>query len=85
MIAADFLHASVHGLVLSGVSFRLLSPCRRACSARAFAPHFALSPVQPPHVQTSCLEYGWPTAIAVFAVICRFSVNVISVFAGLIS
>lgn len=67
MIAADFLHASVHGLVLSGVSFRLLSPCRRACSARAFAPHFALSPVQPPHVQTSCLEYGWPTAIAVFA------------------
>ena len=38
MIAADFLHANVHGLVLSGVS----SPCRRACSADAFAWHLAL-------------------------------------------
>lgn len=63
MIAADFLHANVHGLVLSGVS----SPCRRACSARAFVPHFALPPALSPHVQTSCLEHGWPTAVAAFA------------------
>ena len=38
MIAADWLLASVHGLVLSGVS----SSCRCACSAHAFAWHFAL-------------------------------------------
>ena len=63
MIAADSLHASVHGLVLSGVS----APCRRACSASAFAWHFALPPAQPSHVQASCLEHGWPAAIAVFA------------------
>ncbi|POR10010.1 hypothetical protein BV908_12240 [Diaphorobacter sp. LR2014-1] len=63
MIAADSLHARVHGLVLSGVS----SPCRRACSASAFASHFALPPAQPSHVQASCLEHGWPAAIAAFA------------------
>jgi hypothetical protein len=38
MMAADLLHTSVHGLVLSGVP----SPCRGACSANAFAWHFAL-------------------------------------------
>lgn len=67
MIAADFLHANVHGLVLSGVSFRLLSPCRRACSAGAFTPHFALPPAQPSNVQASCLERGRPAAVAAFA------------------
>jgi hypothetical protein len=38
MMAADSLHANVHGLVLSGVS----SLCHRACNANAFAWHFAL-------------------------------------------
>ena len=38
MISPISLHAIAHGLVLSGVS----SPCRRACSANAFAWHFAL-------------------------------------------
>lgn len=117
MMDADSLHASVHCLVLSGVS----SPCRRACSAHAFALHFALhvglpsapssgapitallaadalrfavqpvmlaggsfrlhglcrcawrarasaQPFVPPsNVQMSCLEHGWPVAVAVFA------------------
>ena len=63
MMAADSLHASVHGLVLSGVS----ASCCRACSASAFAPHFALPPAQPSHVQASCLEHGWPAATAAFA------------------
>ncbi|AIP10403.1 hypothetical protein [Burkholderia pseudomallei] len=58
---------SLRIIVLSGVSFRLLLPCRRACSASASAPHFALPPAQPSHVQASCLEHGWPVAIAVFA------------------
>ncbi|TFI47884.1 hypothetical protein E4O93_10405, partial [Diaphorobacter sp. DS2] len=31
------------------------------------APHFALSPAQPSNVQASCLERGWPAAIAAFA------------------
>jgi hypothetical protein len=63
MMAADSLRI----IVLSGVSFRLPLPCRRACSASASAPHFALLPAQPSHVQASCLEHGWPAAIAVFA------------------
>ncbi len=67
MIAADSLRI----IVLSGVSFCWPSPCRRACSAGAntshWAPHFALSPAQPSNVQASCLERGWPSAIAVFA------------------
>lgn len=67
MMAADSLHVAVRPVVLSGVSFRLLLPCRRACSASASAPHFALPPAQPSHVQASCLEHGWPAAIAVFA------------------
>jgi hypothetical protein len=38
MMTADLLHANVHDLMLSGVS----SPCRRACSANAFALHLGL-------------------------------------------
>ncbi|MBG6839893.1 hypothetical protein I5J02_04220 [Pseudomonas aeruginosa] len=63
MMAADSLRI----IVLSGVSFRLLLPCRHACSAGASAPHFALPPAQPSNVQASCLEHGWPSALAVFA------------------
>ena len=63
MTAADSLRI----VVLLGVSFGLLSRCRRACSASASARHFALPPAQPSHVQASCLEHGWPAAIAVFA------------------
>jgi hypothetical protein len=47
MMAADSLHVAVHLIVPSGVSFCWPSPCRRACSAGAFAPHFALPPAQP--------------------------------------
>ena len=67
MMAADSLHVAVHLIVPSGVSCCCPSPCRRACSAGAFAPHFALPSAQPSHVQASCLEHGWPAAIAVFA------------------
>jgi len=63
MIAADSLRI----IVLSGVSFCWPSPDRRACSESASALHFALPPAQPSHVQASCLEHGWPAAIAVFA------------------
>ena len=63
MTAADSLRI----VVLLGVSFGLLSRCRRACSASASARHFALPPAQPSHVQASCLEHGWPVAITVFA------------------
>ena len=63
MMAADSLCI----IVLSGVSFRRRSVCRRTCSASASAPHFTLPPAQPSHVQASCLEHGWPAAIAVFA------------------
>lgn len=71
MMAAYSLHVTAHLVVPSGVSFCCLSPCRRACSADADpaypAPHFALPSAQPSHVQASCLENGWPAAIAVFA------------------
>ncbi|OWR30249.1 hypothetical protein CEE55_16420 [Stenotrophomonas pavanii] len=67
MKAADSLHVTVHLLVPSGVSFRLLPPCRRPCSACAFAPHFAQHPVQPSNVQASCLERAWPAVIGAFA------------------
>jgi len=67
MMAADSLHAAVHLIVPSGLSFRLLLPCRRACSASASAPHFAQHPAQPPIVQASCLERARPAAIGVFA------------------
>lgn len=63
MMAADSLHVAVHPIVPSGMPFRLLPPCRRACSASASALHFAL----PSHVQASCLERAWPVAVAAFA------------------
>ena len=67
MMAADSLHVAVHLVVPSGVSFGLLLLCRRACSAGAFASHFALPPAQPSTVQASCLEHGRPAALAAFA------------------
>ncbi|OPE44210.1 hypothetical protein APB74_33340 [Pseudomonas aeruginosa] len=42
MMAADSLHFAAPLIVPSGMSFYCSSPCRRACSAGAFAPHFAL-------------------------------------------
>lgn len=71
MMAVDSLHVAVHLIAPSGVSFCCLSPCRRACSAGADpaypTPHFALLSTQPSHVQASCLEHGWPAAVAAFA------------------
>ena len=66
MMAADSLHVAVHLVVLSGASFCRSSPCRRACSAGAFAPHFALPSAQPSNVQASCLERARPAAIGAF-------------------
>ena len=54
MMAADSLHFAAPLIVPSGMSFYCSSPCRRACSAGAFAPHFALPSAQPPNVQASC-------------------------------
>lgn len=67
MMAVDSLHVAVHLIVPSGVSFCCSSPCRRACSAGAFALHFALPLAQPSSVQASCLERARPVAVAVFA------------------
>jgi len=67
MMTADSLHVAVHLVVPSGVSFQWLLPCRRACSANAFALHFALHPAQPSTVQASCLERARPAALAAFA------------------
>lgn len=67
MMAADSLHVAVHPIVPSGVSFRLLLPCRRACNADAFAPHFAPHSAQPSNVQASCLKRARPAAIGAFA------------------
>jgi hypothetical protein len=67
MMAADSLHFAAPLIVPSGMSFYCSSPCRRACSAGAFAPHFALPSAQPSNVQASCLERAWPAAIGVFA------------------
>ncbi|MBV6368220.1 MULTISPECIES: hypothetical protein [Gammaproteobacteria] len=67
MMAADSLHVAVHLIVPSSMSFQWLLPCRRACSAGAFAPRFAQHPAQPSNVQASCLERGRPAAIAAFA------------------
>lgn len=67
MMATDSLHVAVHLIVPSGVSFGWLSLCRRACSACAFAPHFALSSAQPSNVQASCLKRARPAAIGAFA------------------
>ena len=59
MIAADLLHVVVHLNVLSGVLFRLLSQCRRACNASTSA----LPSAQPSNVQASCLERARPSAL----------------------
>ncbi len=67
MMAADSLHVAVPLIVPSGMPFRLLPPCRRACSAGAFAPRFAQPPAQPSNVQASCLERARPAAIGAFA------------------
>ncbi len=58
MMAADSLRFGVP----SGMSFRWLLPCRRACRAGAFAPHVALPSAQPSNVQASCLERARPAA-----------------------
>lgn len=62
MMAAD----SLRFIMPSGVFFRWPSPCRRACCARAFAPHAAQHPVRLFHVQASCLERARPMAVAAF-------------------
>ena len=49
MKAIDSLHVAVHLIVPSGVPIRWPSACRRACSASASAPHFALPSAQPSH------------------------------------
>ncbi|EMM5783613.1 hypothetical protein OLM90_09015 [Pseudomonas aeruginosa] len=67
MMVADSLHVAVHLIVPSGVSFRWLLQCRRACRGGAFALHNALHPAQPSDVQASCLEYAGPAAIGAFA------------------
>ncbi|PHP77175.1 hypothetical protein [Pseudomonas aeruginosa] len=71
MMAADSLHVAVHLIVPSGMPFRLLPPCRRACSAGASAPRFAQHPAQPSNVQASCLERARPAAPGVS--ICAFA------------
>ena len=63
MIAAD----SLRFIVPSGVSSCWPSPYRCACSACAFAQHFAQAPAPPPYVQASCLERARPMAVAAFA------------------
>ena len=65
-MAADSLHISVHLIVLSDVSRHWLSLCRCACSACAFAQHFAQPPAPSFHVQASCLEHARSVAVAVF-------------------
>ena len=56
MKAVDSLHVAVHLIVPSGVSFCCSSPCRRACSAGAFAPHFALPSLHPKNMEALFLE-----------------------------
>jgi hypothetical protein len=67
MMGADSLHDLVHLIVPSGMEFRWSSPCRRACSACAFAPHFAQHPAAQSHVQAPYLERARPTALDAFA------------------
>lgn len=67
MMDVDSLHVPVHLIVPSGMSFRWSSQRRRACSACAFAPHFAQHPAPPSHVQALCLERARPMAVAAFA------------------
>lgn len=63
MMATD----SLRFIVPSAVFFGWPSPCRRACSAGASAPHVAWHPAQPSNVQASCLERARPMAVAAFA------------------
>lgn len=67
MMAADALHADVHLLVPSDVSFHWPLPSRRACRAGAFAPHVALPSAQPSNVQASCLGRARPEATGAVA------------------
>ena len=67
MMAADPLHASVHLIEPSGVSFHWPPPCRCVCNACAFTPHFAQHSAPPSHVQASCLERARPVAMVAFA------------------
>lgn len=63
MMAAD----SLRFIVPSDVLFHWASPCRCACSACAFAPHFAQPPAPSSYVLASCLERARPVVVAVFA------------------
>lgn len=67
MMAADSLHISAHLIVPSDVLLYWSSPCRCACSACAFAPHFTPPPAPSCYVQTSCFERARPVAVAAFA------------------
>ncbi|PRF70968.1 hypothetical protein [Cupriavidus metallidurans] len=67
MMAADSLHVALHLVVPSSMSCCCPSPCRRACSASASAPHFALPSAQQSNVQASCLERARPVAVFAFA------------------
>ncbi|KAA5945752.1 hypothetical protein F3I27_01745 [Pantoea sp. Bo_2] len=67
MMVVDSLHLAVPLIVPSGMSLQWLLPCRRACSAGAFAPRLAQHPAQPSSVQASCLERARPAAIGAFA------------------
>lgn len=53
--------------VLSGVSLRMHSPRRRACSASASAPRFAPHPLLHSPVQTACPERAMPATWRAFA------------------
>jgi hypothetical protein len=63
MMLAD----SLRFVVPSGVSLRWPSPCCRACSANASAPHLAQHPALSFYVQASCLERARPKTVAAFA------------------
>lgn len=67
MMAAD----SLRFVVPSGVSFRCVSSCRRACRADAEFAYSASHVAQPPamlsDVQASCLERARPAAVVAFA------------------
>lgn len=67
MMAVYSLHISVHSIVPSGMSFRWSSPCHYACSACAFAQHFAQPPAPSSYVQASCFERARPMAVVAFA------------------
>jgi len=54
-------------IVPSGMSSCWSSPCRRVCRASASALHVTRHSAQLPHVQASCLERTWPTAVTAFS------------------